>query len=220
MFASPSAGRFSRPRPGFRDPRSARCFAITVTTVSNEIAEIEAADTAAFRSWLQGNHDTATAVWLIFWKKDSRHSSIDLGGAVDQALSSSWVDSKVQSLDDKRYRQYFSVRKPGSGWSKINKDKIARLTEEGLMAPAGLAAVARAKEDGSWTMLDGPEAGLVPEDLAAALDQAELRDAYEALTPGGRKAILTWLVMAKRDATRTNRIAKTIAALHEGRIPV
>jgi uncharacterized protein YdeI (YjbR/CyaY-like superfamily) len=188
--------------------------------VSNEVAEIEATNAAAFRTWLADNHATATSVWLVFWKKDSGHPSINWGAAVDQALCFGWIDSKVQSLDDKRYRQYFSVRKPGSGWSKVNKDKIARLTKEGMMAPAGATAVTRAKTDGSWTILDGPEAGFVPEDLDAALDEAGVRTAYDALTTGGRKAILAWLVMAKRETTRVSRIEKTIASLRKGEAPL
>jgi uncharacterized protein YdeI (YjbR/CyaY-like superfamily) len=126
----------------------------------------------------------------------------------------------VQSIDENRYRQYFSVRKPGSVWSKINKEKIARLTAGGLMAPRGLASVERAKQDGSWTILDGPEAGIVPDDLAAALDEAGVRHVFEGLTSGGRKAILVWLAMAKRETTRANRIEKTIAALANGESPL
>lgn len=187
--------------------------------MSEEVAAIEARDAAELRAWLQVNHVTSPAVWLIFWKKDSGYPSIDWGDAVDQALCFGWVDSKVQSLDEQRYRQYFSVRKPGSGWSKINKDKIERLTATGQMAPAGVAAVDSAKADGSWAMLDGPEAGIVPDDLAAALDNAGVRSAYEDLTPGGRKTILTWLVMAKRETTRSNRIAKTIESLAKGESP-
>jgi uncharacterized protein YdeI (YjbR/CyaY-like superfamily) len=188
--------------------------------VSDEITEIEAVDTADFRAWLDENHASSKGVWLIFWKKGSGHASIEWSEAVDQALCFGWVDSKVQSLDDQRYRQYFSVRKTGSGWSKINKDKIAELTITRQMRPAGVAAVERAKEDGSWAILDGPEAGVVPDDLGAALDEAGVRQAYDALTTGGRKAVLAWLVMAKRDTTRAARIDKTIAALREGESPL
>ena len=188
--------------------------------MSDDVPQVEAADAAAFRAWLAANHNKVPAVWLVFWKKDSGRRSIEWSESVDQALCFGWVDSKVQSIDEHRYRQYFSVRKPGSVWSKINKEKIAELTSAGLMAPPGIAAVESAKADGSWAILDGPEAGIVPADLAAAMDDAGVRNAYEALTNGGRKAILAWLALAKRATTRSNRIAKTIAALERGESPL
>lgn len=188
--------------------------------MSDDITEIEARDAAEFRQWLAHNHATASAVWLLFWRKHSGHPSIEWGAAVDQALCFGWIDSKVQSIDENRYRQYFSVRKRGSGWSKINKEKIAELTTAGMMMPAGIATVERAKEDGSWTILDGPEAGIVPDDLGTAMEAADVRETYEALTVGGRKAILAWLVMAKRETTRASRIEKTIAALRQGKSPL
>lgn len=188
--------------------------------MSDGITEIEPQGPAEFREWLEANHDTAVAVWVIFWKKASGHPSIDLGAAIDQAMCFGWVDSKVQSLDDNRYRQYFSVRRAGSGWSRINKDNIARLIANGRMTPVGLAAIEQAKQDGSWTILDGPEAGLVPDDLSAALHQAGAREGFDSLTQGARKAILTWIVLAKRDTTRATRVAKTVAATAEGRSPL
>lgn len=188
--------------------------------MSEDIPQIEARDAAEFRRWLEANHDSARAVWLVYWKKASGHPSIEWGEAVDQALCFGWIDSKARSIDENRYRQYFTVRKQGSIWSKINKDKIEKLSEAGLMAPAGIAAVERAKADGSWTILDGPEAGIVPDDLAAAMDEAGVRDTFDGLTAGRRKAILGWLVMAKREATRNGRIDKTIAALRRGEAPL
>ncbi len=187
--------------------------------MSNPVAEIEAEDAAAFHDWLAANRQSSSAVWLIFWKKGSGHPSIAWAEAVDTALCFGWVDSKVQSLDAERYRQYFSVRKAGSGWSRINKEKIAVLEREGRMAPAGRAVVERAKTDGSWSLLDGPEAGIVPDDFADSLNEAGVRTVYDGLTTGTRKAILTWLVMAKRDTTRQNRIEKTISSLKNGKSP-
>ena len=188
--------------------------------MSNEIQEIEAPDRATWRAWLQQHHSSAQAVWLVFWKKGSGRASIEWSAAVDEALCFGWIDSKVQSIDKHRYRQYWTVRKPGSVWSKINKEKIAELTAAGLMTPPGLAAVERAKEDGSWSTLDGPEAGIVPDDLAAAMDAAGVRSVYDSFTFGAQKAILAWVVMAKRDTTQANRIAKTVEALNRGDHPL
>ena len=90
-------------------------------------------------------------------------------------------------------------RKRGSRWSKANKVRIERLTTAGLMAPAGSAAVERAKADGTWTALDAVEALTEPEDLRAALDDdSEARREWDAFPPSTRRGILEWILSAKR----------------------
>lgn len=62
--------------------------------------------------------------------------------AVDEPLCFGWIESKAKPPDNNRYMQFFSKRKPGGGWSKINKDNIRKLIEEGRMCQAGLDAIA------------------------------------------------------------------------------
>jgi len=66
--------------------------------------------------------------------------------AVDQALCFGWIDGKVNPVDADRYTQRFTPRRPKSNWSKINVAKVERLTKEGRMRPAGLAAFERRTE--------------------------------------------------------------------------
>lgn len=181
--------------------------------MTSDIAQIDPPDTAGFRSWLEANHAVASGVWVVLWKRSTGHPSITLSDAVDQALCFGWVDSRGESIDADRWRLYLSRRKPGSGWSKVNKDKVARLSADGQLAPPGAEAIERAKADGSWTLLDGPEAGIVPDDLASALDQRGLRSRYEGLRPSARKAILTSLVLAKGESTRARRIERAVTEL-------
>jgi len=115
-------------------------------------------------------------------------------------------------LDAERTGLLFTPRKPGSGWSRTNKVRIARLMKEGRMQPAGLAKIAAAKRDGSWTLLDSVEAMQVPDDLRRALGAAGLRK-FEALTPGRRKEHLRALVTAKRPETRAKRVADIVRAV-------
>jgi len=117
-----------------------------------------------------------------------------------------WIDSLNKPLDDERTALLFTPRKPGSGWSRTNKVRIARLMKQGLMQPAGLAKIAAAKRDGSWTLLDSVEAMQVPDDLRRALGPAGMRK-FDALTPGRKKEHLRMLVTAKRPETRAKRIA-------------
>jgi uncharacterized protein YdeI (YjbR/CyaY-like superfamily) len=184
-----------------------------------EIDRITATDGDELRQWLADHHDTADAVWLVYYKKGSGRPSIDWPEAVDQALCFGWIDSKVRSLDDERYEQYFSRRKPGSPWSRINKDKVAELTAAGLMEPAGQEAIDRAQADGSWSMLDEVEAGVVPDDLAAALDASGGLAAFDGFTDAQRRGLLAWVLFAKRADTRARRIAQIAAAAAEGRRP-
>jgi len=188
---------------------------------NHSIPQIEAPDAAAWRRWLEENHDSADAVWLVFFKKGSGRPSVSWEDAVDEALCFGWIDSKVQRIDDDSYRQYWTRRKPNSVWSRINKDKIRRLTPEGRMTPAGLASVAAAKANGSWTIMDGPDAGVVPDDLAAALAAASPRAeaTFAGFSSSTKRSALYWLVSAKRPETRTRRIADIAERAAQGRKP-
>jgi uncharacterized protein YdeI (YjbR/CyaY-like superfamily) len=137
---------------------------------------------------------------------------------VEEALCFGWIDSRPSKLDDARTMLLFTPRKPGSVWARTNKIRIADLTASGRMTPAGLAAVERAKRDGSWTSLDEVEDGILPPDLNAALDGAPAaRKAFDSFTPSRQKRLLQWLAAAKRPETRVRRIEQIVSAAAEGR---
>jgi uncharacterized protein YdeI (YjbR/CyaY-like superfamily) len=121
-----------------------------------------------------------------------------------------WLrDNHDKPLDDERTALLFTPRKAGSGWSRTNKVRIAGLLEEGRMEAAGLAKIAAAKRDGSWTLLDSVESLEVPDDLRKALRVVGMPK-FEALTPGRRKEHLRALVTAKRPETRAKRVAEIV----------
>jgi uncharacterized protein YdeI (YjbR/CyaY-like superfamily) len=188
---------------------------------NSSIPQISAPDAAAWREWLAANHESANAVWLVFFKKGSGRPSVVWEDAVDEALCFGWIDSKVQRIDDISHRQFWTRRKPNSVWSKINKDKIRLLTDEGRMAPAGLASVAVAKENGSWTIMEGPDAGVIPEDLDVALAAAgpNAEATFAAFSSSVKRAALYWLVSAKRPETRARRIADIADRAAAGKKP-
>jgi uncharacterized protein YdeI (YjbR/CyaY-like superfamily) len=132
--------------------------------------------------------------------------------SIPDALCYGWIDSVNKPLDDQRTGLLFTPRRPGSGWSRTNKVRIARLLKEGRMQPAGLAKIASAKRDGSWTLLDSVEAMQVPDDLRGALGAAGMRK-FDALTHGRKKEHLRMLVTAKRPDTRAKRIADVVRAV-------
>lgn len=165
---------------------------------------------AEWRAWLEANHARAGGVWLVTYKKNSGKPYLDYDAAVEEALCFGWVDSKPGKLDDERTMLYYAPRKPRSGWSRVNKGRIERLTAAGLMAPAGIARVEAAKADGSWNSLDAVEALEVPADLNAVLDaDPDARRNFDAFPRSAKRGILEWVCAAKKPETRAKRVADT-----------
>src|SRR5712692_5851745 len=167
---------------------------------------VHAKTAAEWRRWLRDNHDMARGVWLVGYKAATGKARLGYDESISEALCFGWIDSVNKPVDDERTILLFTPRKAGSGWSRTNKVRVSRLLTEGRMEAAGLAKIAAAKRDGSWTLLDGVEALEVPDDLRRALGAAGLRK-FEALTPGRRKEHLRAIVTAKKAETRAKRIA-------------
>ncbi len=166
---------------------------------------------AEWRAWLTTNHASATGVRLVLVKQNAGLAGITYAEAVEEALCFGWIDGKANTLDDRRYQLQMSPRKPGSVWSKINKQRIRRLVAEGLMTPAGLAKIAAAKKDRSWQQLDAIDQLVIPADLREQLAaNAQAGRNFEAFSASSKKMILFWIASAKRDETRQKRIAETV----------
>ncbi|WP_414752825.1 YdeI/OmpD-associated family protein [Anabaena sp. CCY 9910] len=177
----------------------------------NQLQTFQASDRQEWREWLTQNYQTSIGVWLIYYKVKSGKPSIKYNEAVKEALCFGWIDSKVKSLDEERYMQIFTPRKQKSVWSKLNKQYIQELSEQGLMTEAGLAKINAAKQDGSWIALDDIEALIIPDDLQQALAANETANTYfSGLSNSSKKNILLRLASAKRPETRLKRIEETI----------
>ncbi len=163
----------------------------------------------AWRQWLQKHHRSLQSVWLICYKMKSGIPTLTWSDAVDEALCFGWIDSTLKSLDAEKFMQFFSKRKPKSAWSKINKEKIQRLTDQGLMTPAGLECIETAKQNGSWSISDAVETLTIPKDLEKKFKtQPGSKKFFLSLSKSGRKAILHRLALAKRPETRQKRISE------------
>jgi uncharacterized protein YdeI (YjbR/CyaY-like superfamily) len=93
----------------------------SVSKLNNEFPSFCANSREKWRRWLEKNHRTSLGVWLIYYKVKSGKSSVRYSEAVKEALCFGWIDSKVKSIDEERYMQIFTPRKPKSVWSKLNK---------------------------------------------------------------------------------------------------
>lgn len=162
-----------------------------------------------WRKWLKQNHKKKEAVWLIFYRKESPHYNLSWSESVDEALCFGWIDSVKKTIDQEKFKQYFSKRKPKSNWSKINKDKVKTLIDQGIMEEAGYKSIEIAKKNGSWTFLDQVEALVVPEDLKEALAKHKgSMEYFENLSKSTKKILLYWVASAKRTETRQKRIVE------------
>lgn len=165
----------------------------------------------AWRKWLTKNHLSKTAVWLVFYTKSSAKKTISWSDAVEVALCFGWIDSKKIKIDAESSHQFFSKRKPNSTWSKINKQKVEQLIARELMTEAGYQSIETAKQNGSWTILDQVEELILPKDLEMALkNKPDSERSFFSLSKSAKKAILQWLVLAKRPETRQKRLTEIV----------
>ena len=168
-------------------------------------------DRASWRKWLRTNHAKSTGIWLVFDKQSARKDRLPYADAVEEALCFGWIDSTLRPLDEKQYMQLFTPRKPKSSWSKVNKDRVTKLIDAGLMHASGASAIAEAKRNGSWSKIDAVEALTMPPDLRKALDARKGAFAnFNAFPKSARKGYLHWIQNCKRPETRAERIRTTV----------
>lgn len=176
-----------------------------------KIALYHAKNRIAWRKWLEKNHITKENVWLIMYRKESGVPSVNYADAVEEALCFGWIDSVKNKRDEESSCQYFSKRKPKSVWSKLNKQRVEKLSKLNLIYPAGKAMIDLAKKSGTWSALDEVENLIMPDDLKKAFVKNKIACNYfEAFPPSSKKIILYWISSAKQPETRMKRIKETV----------
>ena len=175
-------------------------------------------DLAAWRSWLAANHDRARGVWVVSWRTASGREAIPYEQLVEEALCFGWIDSTVNTLDEARGMQLMTPRQAKSGWTRLNRRRVATLEEQGRMTDPGRKAVEVAQGNGWWTLADSVEDLIEPDELATALDAAPpAREAWDGFPPSARKQMLWWVVTAAKEETRAKRVSTIVAEAAEGR---
>lgn len=178
--------------------------------MSDRYEQVTVRSRQEWRAWLGANHTTSPGVWVITFKKDAPDPTVPYDELVLEALAHGWVDSRPRKIDAQRSGLLITPRRPSSNWSGANKRRVQRLVTEGLMTPAGTAAVEAAQASGTWEALDAVEALEEPADLRAALDTiSRAREHWDAFPPSTRRSILEWILSAKRAATRERRVTET-----------
>lgn len=180
----------------------------------DDVQHFYAKDRKSWRNWLEKNHEKENAVWLVFDKgKDRAMSWEDI---VQEALCFGWIDSRPGKVSDTQSKIYVSKRKPKSVWSKINKQHVEALIQSGLMQPAGLKAVAVAKNNGAWNALDLSDNLVYPTELNDLFNSnPDARTNFEAFPEGTKRNTLQWIYDAKTTATKMKRINQVVEAAAE-----
>lgn len=169
-------------------------------------------DRAEWRRWLADNHSDKNMVWVIIYKKGSKKKGLRYEEAVEEALCYGWIDSKMQSIDNERFRQRFSPRRKNSPWSKNNKDRAERMIKAGVMTEAGFKVIEEAKLNGWWDKAYTSKERLdIPEDLLKALKQnSEAWSNFKVFSNSAKLRYVYWIENAKQEETRRRRIAEVI----------
>jgi uncharacterized protein YdeI (YjbR/CyaY-like superfamily) len=173
---------------------------------------------ADFRAWLKRNHNRAEELLLGLHKKSSGKPSITLREAQDEALCFGWIDGKARSIDETSWTIRFTPRRPGSVWSAVNIKAAHELIAEGRMTPAGLAAFEKRDERRAKRYSyerANPEFDAASEEAFRANKAAW--DFFRAQPPGYQRLHTWWVMSAKREVTRANRLAALIEISAQGR---
>jgi uncharacterized protein YdeI (YjbR/CyaY-like superfamily) len=181
-------------------------------------------DRAAWRAWLKRNYRTCERVWLVYYKKGSGKPSVSYVDAVEEALCFGWIDSTLRSIDKERYCQQFTPRRDVNNWSALNRRRLKKLIDAGLMTKAGLAKVHAdvlampVPAERPRSSKTGAVKVVVPPDLRAALVKNPIARAnFEKFSPSYRRHYVDWIKSAKRNDTRVRRVSNAVQRLAQNR---
>ena len=177
------------------------------------------ATSAEFRVWLIEHHERETELIVGFYKVSSGKPSMTWSESVDEALCFGWIDAIRRSLSEDAYTIRFTRRKPKSIWSAINVAKVEQLTAQGKMHPAGERAFAlrTAARTGVYSFERTETAKLTAAEKRSLQKQKQAWAFFQAQAPWYQRTALHWVVSAKRDETRTRRLATLIEDSAGGR---
>jgi uncharacterized protein YdeI (YjbR/CyaY-like superfamily) len=174
-----------------------------------------------FRNWLRDNCMASDGIWLLFGKSGGP-KTIKANEALEEALCFGWIDGKMQSINDKIYKKYFSARRKNSKWSDKNKVIVEWLEKQGMMTDYGRAKIEEAKKNGQW---NAQKASIVTDEQMAFLP--DLLKKYEpaytnylAMSPSVKKTYARAYFDAKTDSGRDRRLSWMIERLNQNLKPM
>lgn len=182
---------------------------------------MEFSDREHFRKWLNDHCNSNEGIWLLFGKAGGP-KTIKASEALEEALCFGWIDGQMQSIDEKSYKKYFSLRRENSKWSGKNKALAEKLEANGSMTNYGRRKMEEAKENGQW---DAPKSPAITEEHIQSL--ADLLKEYEpaytnfiSMSFSVKKTYTKAYLDAKTDAGRTKRLSWMIERLNQNLKPM
>ena len=164
-----------------------------------------------FRRWLSEHHDEVDELWVGYYKKTTGRPSITWPESVDEALCYGWIDGVRRSIDEEAYQIRFTPRRPGSHWSRVNLGRVVVLIGEGRMTPEGLAVYeSRDREKAGQDSSERGEVVFSAEQVASFETHPKAWAFWSTQPPGYRRLATSWVVSAKREDTRSRRLATLI----------
>lgn len=176
---------------------------------------------AAFRAWLEKNHNRKQELVVGYWKKSTRKASVTWEESRDEALCFGWIDGIRRKIDDESYCIRFTPRKPTSIWSAVNVARVDAMIAQKKMTPAGMAAFDKRDEKKTAVYSYERETAKISGDLLVRFKAHKAAHAFFMKQPPGYRRVASyWVVSAKREATRLRRLDQLIeVSEQEERLP-
>jgi uncharacterized protein YdeI (YjbR/CyaY-like superfamily) len=178
---------------------------IANTYLISTMPELKITSLQELRDWLENNYNTKESLWLVFPKKINK-SDFAWAEIVDVLLCYGWIDSVGRKVDNQYTSLRITPRNPKSNWSRVNKNKVAKLTALGLIHPNGQKMIDLAKQSGTWTALDDVEDLILPPDLLQYLEKNSLVESWNAKNKSFKRGFLEQLLNSKKSETRVKKM--------------
>jgi len=174
---------------------------------------------SGFRKWLEIYNKKEKELWVGYYKKDSGQANYSWSQTVDEALCFGWIDGIRKSINDVSYMIRFTPRKPKSSWSKININKVKKLTSLGLMHPAGIKAYNNRDEMNSKIIsIEQKKVKLKKQYGLKFQTNKKAWIFFQSLTPSTKNLSIVWVMSAKKEETSLKRLDTLIKSSEEGKV--
>ncbi len=163
-----------------------------------------------FKSWLMKNHSCSDGVWILFTNGSKSFTAHD---ALEEALCYGWIDGVIKSIDDTKYKKYFSQRKDKTNWSEKNRSLFKILKDQGRMTEFGIEAFQYESDDKQFNSKDDIHLTNIATLAEALRNHAYIFEAFEKTAVSRKKQLAGFYCEAKTEDTRCKRLLKIIEAI-------